>query len=390
MRQLKGKYSARLAVFAFPVLAVIALFFIRTQTTKRAVVVEQADRSPEQISAVPAVVTTGGKEDMRPREGNAHPFCAPGSTVYLTQAQQEYKLGKRGHNTPDVKDAKKNGANAKVTLRVVDSLGNPVPDANVQVVFFHRGSYTSDGKTDANGFFTAEHMSESDVHFYASKVGYYNTQRNYWFYREGKPCAENGRWIPWNPTLEVVLKEKRNPIKMEERSIALRMPEDSGRFGFDFIKGDWVKPHGDGINVDVWIESVLNPKTKDLEATWEHRLTFDFPNEGDGLSVYVQDRFSQMHTSYEAPNEGYAQKMSFIRAGKGHAVHLDRRLQENEGMMFRVRTRQQDGQLNGGYYGLTVGEFQFPAGPHVRANFRYLINPNEGDQNLEAKSALCN
>jgi len=107
MRQLKDKYSTRLAVFAFPVLAVIALFVVRTQTTKRAVVVEHADRSPEQISAVPAVVTTGGKEDMRPREGNAHPFCAPGSTVYLTQAQQEYKLGKRGHNTPDVKDAKK-------------------------------------------------------------------------------------------------------------------------------------------------------------------------------------------------------------------------------------------------------------------------------------------
>ncbi len=370
------------------VLAIIALFVVRTQTTKRAAVVEHASRSPEQTSAAPTVATTGGEEGMRPRKGNAHPFCAPGSTVYLTQAQQEYKLGERGPNTPDVKDAKRNGAKAKVTLRVVDSRGNPVPDADVQVAFFHRGPYSVDGKTDKNGFFTAKHMSESDVHFHASKEGYYRTYRNYWFYREGKPCAKDGRWIPWNPTLEVVMKEKRNPIMMKGHSIALKMPESSGRFGFDFVEGDWVKPHGNGVVADVWIESVSNPKTTDREATWEHRLTFDFQNEDDGLAVYVEDSFSQMRTPYEAPDKGYAQRMSFVRTGKGDTVQLDNRLKDNEGVIFRVRTRKQDGQLQGGFYGVTVRTFQFPAGPYVRANFRYLINLNEGDRNIEAERAI--
>lgn len=36
--------------------------------------------------------------------GKTDTFCALGSTVYLTQEQQEYKLGKRGKNTSDVKD----------------------------------------------------------------------------------------------------------------------------------------------------------------------------------------------------------------------------------------------------------------------------------------------
>ncbi|MDD2349782.1 MAG: hypothetical protein PHS50_16150, partial [Kiritimatiellae bacterium] len=39
------------------VLAIIALFVVRTQTTKRAAVVEHASRSPEQTSAAPTVAT---------------------------------------------------------------------------------------------------------------------------------------------------------------------------------------------------------------------------------------------------------------------------------------------------------------------------------------------
>lgn len=384
-----NKKTIVLAVFVFVILG-MGLIFTRSRVDKPPVLSSEVRRSPEQTSAVPAVVVLHGKEDMRPDEGGAHSLCAPGSTVYLTQAPQEYKLGERGPDSPDVQAAQRNGAKAKVTLRVVDSRGNPVPDADVKVAFFHRGSHPVDGKTDENGFFTAEHMSGADVHFHASKEGYYRTYRNYWFYREGKPCAENGRWIPWNPTLEIVLKEKRNPIMMKGRSIALKMPESSGRFGFDFMEGDWVKPYGNGVVVDVWIESVSNPKTTDREAMWEHRLTFDFQNEDDGLAVYVEDSFSQMCAPYEAPDRGYAQRMSFVRTGKGDFVHLDNRLKDNEGVIFRFRTRKQDGQLQGGFYGMTVGTFQFPAGPHVRANFRYLINPNEGDQNLEAKSALCN
>ncbi|HRT22315.1 MAG TPA: Ig-like domain-containing protein [Candidatus Hydrogenedentes bacterium] len=382
-----SKRTIIITAFALVLLG-MGLIFTRSRVEKPPALSSEVRRAPEQTSAAPAVVTTGGEKETRSREGNAHPFCAPGSTVYLTQAQQEYKLGERGPDSPDVQAAQRNGAKAKVTLRVVDSRGNPVPDADVKVAFFHRGPYSVDGKTDENGFFTAKHMSESDVHFHASKEGYYRTYRNYWFYREGKPCAKDGRWIPWNPTLEVVMKEKRNPIMMKERSIALKMPESSGRFGFDFMEGDWVKPHGNGVVADVWIESVSNPKTTDREATWEHRLTFDFQNEDDGLAVYVEDSFSQMRTPYEAPDKGYAQRMSFVRTGKGDTVQLDNRLKDNEGVIFRVRTRKQDGQLQGGFYGVTVGKFQFPAGPYVRANFQYLINLNEGDRNIEAERAI--
>ena len=92
-----------------------------------------------------------------------------------------------------------------------------------------------------------------------------------------------------------------------------------------------------------------------------------------------------MRTPYEAPVEGYVQQTSFICAGQGHTVHLDTRLKDNEGVVFRARTQKQNGQFTGGLYGLSIGAFQFPAGPYARANFRYRLNPSIGDRNLEAK-----
>ena len=210
--------NKRFVIVAVFVLAWIAFLVVRSRVVKPSALQEHADRLPEKAHNAPVTVSSK-KADTSQSKENVNPLCAPGSTVYLTQAQQEYKLGERGHNTPDVKDAKKNGATARITLRVVDSRGIPVPDADVEVAFFHRGPHPVKGETDGNGFFTAEHMSESDVRFYASKEGYYSTQRNYWFYREGKPCAENGRWIPWNPTLEVVLKEKKNPISLPAKRV---------------------------------------------------------------------------------------------------------------------------------------------------------------------------
>ena len=71
----------------------------------------------EQKELVPAVPHAG--KERRPSATAS--FCAPESTVYLTQSQQEYKLGERKPNPPDVKQARREGADAKISLRVVDS-----------------------------------------------------------------------------------------------------------------------------------------------------------------------------------------------------------------------------------------------------------------------------
>jgi hypothetical protein len=366
------------------VLAIIALFVVRTQTTKRAAVVEHADRAPEQTSAAPAVVTTGGEKETRPREGGAHPFCAPGSTLYLTQAQQEYRLGERGPNTPDVKDAKRNGALAKVTLRVVDSRGNPVPDADVQVAFFHRGPYSVDGKTDENGFFTAEHMSESDVHFHASKEGYYRTYRNYWFYREGKPCAENGRWIPWNPTLEVVMKEKRNPIPLPMKTVSCFFPVNTS-VGFDCERAQLVAPYGMGAVSDL----IVNV-TGYYVAPTNYSFHLTLSSNGGGYVRYKMDTYSRMWSVYEAPAfEEFHPVLAASITYKHDHLAEDTRFKDDDYLVFCSRVSKGDGgEVRSSNYGKTHGGIKFNI-ESTRTNtaaisLSYQFNTTPNDRNLES------
>ena len=378
-----NKRTIIITVFALVIFGV-GLVFTRSRVEKPPALSSEVRRASEQTSAVPAVVTMGGKKETRPREGGAHPFCAPGSTLYLTQAQQEYKLGERGPNTPAVKDAKRNGALAKVTLRVVDSRGNPVPDADVKVAFFHRGPYSVDGKTDKNGFFTAKHMSESDVHFHASKEGYYRTYRNYWFYREGKPCAENGRWVPWNPTLEVVMKEKRNPIDLiSVQNIKVLLPKGI-RVGFDCKKRALVDPHGSGTVADFFL--TYTSKGND-RSNLKKDLVLSF-DEGCGAIILQKDLYSQFVSLHEAPASGYTREFSFSFRRTPTVIEVDTSLSADNYIIMKSRcVTDESGKilesLYSKFYRFVFDESRDGETGYMLLQYRY--NPTNNDRNLEGK-----
>jgi hypothetical protein len=332
--------------------------------------------------------STDSEVEMEIPETAANPLCAPGSTVYLTQAQQEYSLGERGPDSPEVKAAKPNGADTKVTLRVGDSRGNPVPGADVQIAFFHRGSHPANGKTDASGFFTAEHRSGSDVHFYASKDGYYNTQRNYWFYREGKPCAKDGRWIPWNPTLEVVLKEKRNPIRLFEKTADIELPMRGKRYGFDFAIGELVEPDGKGKNADIWLfcdGSMSYPPTQNFT----NELTISAGQPFEGFALRRKDMWSEMVMDYEAPADGYSQQFSLTIKRATDKIFENKELSSDEYLVFKTRARIQEKDQICASYGMIHGPIHYGVKSNDREGARvilhYFFNPTVNDKNLESK-----
>ncbi|MDD4018217.1 MAG: Ig-like domain-containing protein [Kiritimatiellae bacterium] len=374
--------NKRLVIVAVFVLAGIAFLFVRNQAAKPFAALEQADHLTEKASAVPAIALDK-KTDTSPNGGKVNPLCAPGSTVYLTQTQQEYKLGERGHNTPDVKDAKKNGANAKVTLRVVDSRGNPVPDADVEVAFFHRGSFPISGKTDEDGFFAAEHMSGADVHFYTSKKGYYNTQRNYWFYREGKPCAENGRWVPWNPTLEVVLKEKRNPIPLPVQRVTCFFPINTP-VGFDCEKAQLVAPYGIGVCSDL-IATVTGYYVAPTNYSFHMELTSNI----GGYVRYKMDSYSQMWSVYEAPAfEEFHQTLNVSVTYKYDRLSEDTRFKDDDYLVFCSRVlKGEGGEIKNINYGKIRNGLKFNI-ESTKTNMAamslsYQFNTTPNDRNLE-------
>jgi len=372
--------NKRFVIVAVFVLAGTA-FFVRNRVVKHSIHPEHAGRLLEKVSTV-LDTTSDRKADTSPSKENVNPLCAPGSTVYLTQAQQEYKLGERGHNTPDVKDAKKNGATARITLRVVDSRGIPVSDANVEVAFFHRGSYPIRGKTDGKGFFTAEHMSESDVHFLASKEGYYRTYRNYWFYREGKPCAENGRWVPWNPTLEVVLKEKRKPTGLiSVPNIKVLLPKGI-RVGFDCKAKALVAPHGTGSVSDFFLTYTSNGRER---SNLEKNLVLSF-NEGCGAILLRKDTYSQFVSLHEAPETGYLREISLSFKRTPTVIEEDTRVSEDSYLIMRSRYETRAGgevlsSLYSKFYTFVFDESS--DGKTGYMLFQYYYNPVNNDRNLE-------
>jgi len=378
-----NKQTIIIAVIAL-VIFWVGLILTQSRVEKPPTLSSEVRHSPEQTSAVPAVIASGGKENTLPYEENAHPFCAPGSTVYLTQAQQEYKLGERRPDSPDVQSAHRNGAKAKVTLRVVDSRGHPVPDADVKVAFFHRGSYPVDGKTDENGFFTAEHMSGADVHFHASKEGYYRTYRNYWFYREGKPCAENGRWIPWNPTLEVVLKEKRNPIPLPMKTVSCFFPVNTP-VGFDCEKAQLVAPYGMGAVSDL----IVNV-TGYYVAPTNYGFHLTLSSNGGGYVRYKMDTYSRMWSVYEAPAfEEFHPVLAASVTYKHDHLSEDTRFKDNEYLVFCSRVSKGDGgEVKSINYGKIRGGIRFNI-ESTRKNIAtislsYQFNTTPNDRNLES------
>jgi len=381
-----SKRTIIITAFALVLLG-MGLIFTRSRVEKPPALSSEVRRAPEQTPAAPAVAITGGEKETRSREGGAHPFCAPGSTLYLTQAQQEYRLGERGPDSPDVQAAQRNGAKAKVTLRVVDSRGNPVPDADVKVAFFHRGPYSVDGKTDENGFFTAKHMSESDVHFHASKEGYYRTYRNYWFYREGKPCAKDGRWIPWNPTLEVVLKEKRNPIRLLERTADIELPARGKRYGFDFAVGELVAPDGKGEHADIWLfcdGDMSYPPTQNFT----NELIISTSQPFAGFVRRRKDMWSKMIVDYEAPEDGYSHQFLLKIRRSTDKIFEKMELGADEYLIFRTRINIQPEDQVCANYGMIFGPIHYGVKSNDREGARvilhYFFNTTIGDKNLES------
>lgn len=159
-------------------------------------------------------------------------------------------------HTEEMQKGQREGAQGAITLLVVDSEGKPVPDATVRGAFWYSDTkhYSFNVNTDEKGVVSLEDKCTGDLNFSIRKDGYYNTSLRYWFLKHGFDCAKDGRWLPWNPIVEVMLKEKRNPAKMIIKDVNLNLPIKNKEYGFDFLIGDLVSPDGRGKIADVLIK----------------------------------------------------------------------------------------------------------------------------------------
>lgn len=329
-------------------------------------------------------------KDRYSKQAEATTNSAP---VYLTQDQQDSRQHKWGKsNLPEVEDARRDGAEAKVTLRVIDSHGTPVPEADIQMAFFPKDSYEaaiiSKGLTDKDGLFVVSGKTIDDISFSASKTNYYVTSRKFHFYWRGTECAKDGRWIPWNPTLEVVLKEKRKPIPMLTKKTKIFLPEKGKQFGFDCLVGDLVAPYGKGVSTDLMF-SYTSEMSGWSEYRYTNELVVSTGGQLSGVIKKIPDVWSQLIAQHEAPELGYQPNFVLDTIAAGPQNIKGKMDYEDEFYLFfrsRVVTNKL-GSIVSANYGKIYPEFHFGEAPpekgQGRVSFSYYFNPNPNDRNLE-------
>lgn len=284
----------------------------------------------------------------------------------------------------EVEHAMTKGARARATLRVVDSTGKCVPNARVRLnfMFFERKNNFDTGLTDTNGLFSAERDTMSECNWLIEKDGYYATEGMHSFAANlTNDSVKDGRWQPWNPTLEVVLKEKRKPIPMYQNLIETTMPAGTNRLGFDFIVGDWVAPYGKGSNADMWY---VYDETFIDRDNFYIKLSFAFPGENNGCYMRKTDNYSEFVSEHEATERGFETSyVSVIEQEKGKYTK-EKRFGENDYMIFRIRTKTDDqGKIISSHYGKIYGPVGVPHRWSKKFSFTYYLNPTPNKRNLE-------
>lgn len=282
----------------------------------------------------------------------------------------------------------------RLTLKAVDDEGQPIEGANASFGGVRRPlnpdesskGVSIEGLTDDRGIFTAELevWNAMQAGYSVEKAGYYSIKQHSY----SAKSVIQGKWQPWNPTIEVLLKRIKNPVPMYAKRVEVKIPEFNQPIGYDLVQGDWVVPFGKGQISDLIFEADRKVvSNEDYDGT----LTLRFSNEGDGLVEHVIPRPDPpgLRLPYSAPDDGYVSSKTWEESrhtsGSGNGKIIST-ASNRMNYFIRVRTvRDQEGRIVSALYGKIHGDFRWFIGaraPKSGLAFTYYLNP-DGTRNIE-------
>jgi len=187
-----------------------------------------------------------------------------------------------------------NRATGRVTCRVIDETGAPVPGASVFI-----SDETSvkgyRGLTDDDGLYSCRMRKiYPPIGGSVRKKGYYKTQGEFWNGGFGIVPAE---------TLKITIKRIIDPVPMERKyDLDLYFPVLQEAIGFDFEVGDWVSPYGKGKIVDVFITGTYEENKE--QETFVFAATLSVTKKPDGFIPFQVVRRSSdtpAHSALQVP-----------------------------------------------------------------------------------------
>jgi len=243
-----------------------------------------------------------------------------------------------------------------------------------------------DGVTDTNGLCVVQVKCYGEAGLSVSKEGYYGSSG----FKVMFTNMVSGRWVPWDPDINVVLRPKGTPIPMYTKQVhSLRVPVLGETIGFDLMRGDWVAPNGNGEAPDFLITLTSRPEQTvtthyGSQKLFDFTLDLRFSNDGDGIIPLPLARRrggSALRMGRQAPVGGYETNLvKRIYQSENQPPHSD--VQEGQNYFFRVRTKKDDrGNIVSTLYGKIQGDFfDFDYG---KLTFTYYLNPTPNDRNVE-------
>ncbi len=371
-------------------LAGFIIFSYRRQNIPVAVSIEEIEHAPfsppsQRMRATNSVKNVSGAS-LTGQQANI------GAGVYKPKSLQkgqgsetvveiEHGLSGQLVNTPEMRRGVDRGLLGAITLHVVDSNGRPVQGAEIYGGFWNydRNNPPATGLTDEKGEIHFERNCAGDFNFSITKDGFYKTRLRYWFFKNGYDCAKDGRWLPWNPTVEIVLKEKRNPVSMQRKDrLWLTFPKHQ-TVGFDVETGDLVEPFGTGKVADLsfWFDS------------WQYTEPYCYSNcfvvtaeSGATIAAMRKDSFSDFKFAYAPPDSGWVSDLTLGMVRTKDKILSNVALGKEEYWVVAVRRGERKRFA-------VVSDFEF-GGSGQETNdcgvlLSYYLNPNPGDTNLEIK-----
>ena len=333
---------------------------------------------------------TGDNLPVETKGSTRKPFSLSAVISSIGLDPEEREIERDPHMSRQEKDEQRkwyrvhrDGADIKLTFHVTDSMGQDVPDATVEAGFFKNDDRK--GETDENGLFTAEGKTWGELTCFVKKDGHYDTRVVCHFDSEDDD-VKNGKWVPLHRTIEVTLKEKRNPIPMYVKQIGIRVPKKGEAVGVDLKVGDLVSPHGKGEYAHIMLKC-WGDKPIPLTLAVSRYLTLSLDNEGEGFIRGGKDLQSAFYSLHEAPENGYEQAISFCYRRTNDKVLEEGELPKSEYLIFRTQVEPgKDGEIEKAHYGKIYSMwFDISANDREGAaiSLTYYLNPTPNDRNLE-------
>ncbi len=328
-------------------------------------------KSSDRTEFVPSVSTVSNRP---PCFGHPHKLSSSETIANVSQNEKDV----HPFDVPEIQKARQYGARACATVQVLDALGNPIPDANVEAFFFVLDKPTNwcVGKTDETGCFTASANATWEVRFIVRCEGYYEETRSL-FLQDNltRDSVRDGRWQPWNPTMQIRL-TKKGATAEEFRKIEtwLKLPEIGTFFGYDLLAGSLVQPFGTGTTEH--IRFCLTNDASIVSSDGNVFLLVDLPTRDAGLIPYERNLRSGAPDPLHAPCLGYDSRWSFGNKPFSNEWKEAPKMSMDNGFVFRIGVNSSDC-----HYGL----IRFLDYTYSRKNlsFVYSVNTTANDPNLE-------